>query len=265
MWLKFVPCLAGSYWNPIEYSIVLDCLIRFAWFVQWSWLLWVGWCFLLGLCLMQRPCSRFFEMPFELLVEVSVVCRIVRSTGVSCPCFIFFHFLLYFIKFSFMFLLLLMFEFDNFLDGLFPCLLSLLIGHSKRSFCCMIGFLLWLVLLVLISPFVGVLLARNISTWVAFFRLSFSWVIFVTLTGGLGLELTLTLFFFVAVSFVLIVFWISFFSAFSSFVFSIKSLWSILLFLSLMILSQNVTIWLINVRENPFRLEYQLSISSWYF
>ena len=77
----------------------------------------------------------FFEMPFYLLVEVSVVFRVVCSTGVSCKCFSFF-----FISScsSFIFRLclslFLMFEFDNFLEGIFSCLLYLLVGLSEGSF-----------------------------------------------------------------------------------------------------------------------------------
>ena len=66
--------------------------------------------------------------------------------------------------------------------------------------------------------------------------------------------------FFFAVSFDAIVFYISSYSAFSSFVLSIESVWSILSCFSLMVLSQNITIWFINAKENPFRLGYYLSI-----
>ena len=65
---------------------------------------------------------------------------------------------------------------------------------------------------------------------------------------------------FFSVSFDAIVFRISSYSAFSSFVLSIQSVWSILSCFSLMVLSQNITIWFINAKENPFRLEYHLSI-----
>ena len=65
-------------------------------------------------------------------------------------------------------------------------------------------------------------------------------------------------------SFDAIVLWISSYSCFYRFVLSIKSALSNLLFIFLMVLSQNVTIWLIKVRVNSFRLEYHLSVnSSW--
>ena len=71
-----------------------------------------------------------FEMSFELLVGVFVVYRIVRSVGVSCACFTFFIFscssLIFCSHLSFLFFC--MFQFDNFLDGIFPCLRCLLIG-----------------------------------------------------------------------------------------------------------------------------------------
>ena len=57
-----------------------------------------------------------------------------------------------------------------------------------------------------------------------------------------------------------IAFWISSYSALWSFVLSIESVWSILSCFSLMILSQNITIWFINAKENLFRLENNLSI-----
>ena len=41
---------------------------------------------------------------------------------------------------------------------------------------------------------------------------------------------------------------------------SIESVWSILSYFSLMVLSQNITIWFINAKENPFRLENDLSV-----
>ena len=73
------------------------------------------------------------------------------------------------------------------------------------------------------------------------------------------LKLTLMYNFF-SVSFDAIVFRISSCSAFSSFVLSIQFVWSILSCFSLMVLSQNITIWFINAKENPFRLEYHLLI-----
>ena len=55
-----------------------------------------------------------------------------------------------------------MFEFDNSLEGLFPCLLYLLVALSERSFSSMFALLLWLVLSVLlIITLAGVMLAHN--------------------------------------------------------------------------------------------------------
>ena len=50
---------------------------------------------------------------------------------------------------------------------------------------------------------------------------------------------------------------------FSSFGLSIESVWSVLSFVFLIALSWNVTIRTINITENFFRLEYQLSMNSW--
>ena len=104
----------------------------------------------------------FFAMPFDLLAEVFVVFTIVCSTGVSwkyysffissCRLFIFCSYLLF-----------LMFEFDNFLEGLFPYLLYLLPPLSEQSFFYMFPLLLGSVLSVLLIPLVGVMLVCNIS------------------------------------------------------------------------------------------------------
>ena len=105
----------------------------------------------------------FFEISFDLLVKVRAVFRIVRSAGASCTCFCFFISSCCSFIFRSYLSLILMFEFDNFLDGLFSCLLHLLVGLSERSFSCMFGLFLWSVLLVFLGPLVGVLFACNIS------------------------------------------------------------------------------------------------------
>ena len=104
-----------------------------------------------------------------------------------------FYFLFQLIFFLYLSLFL-MFEFDNFLDGVFPYLLNLFVGLSKWKFSCVFGLLLRLVLLVLLSLLVRDSLDRNISAQVAFFRSSFSTVIFVALTAGLGVDLKLLYF-----------------------------------------------------------------------
>ena len=113
------------------------------------------------------------------------------------------------------------------------------------------------------------MLASNISAQFVLFRFWFLSIIFVTLTAGSGFYLRLLLYFinlrwcrmfFFPVSFESIVFWISLYSALPNFFLSIESVWSILSFLSLTGLLQNVTTWFINVKENPFRLKYHLSI-----
>ena len=87
----------------------------------------------------------FFEMSLDFLVEVSFAFRVVCSTGVSCKCFSIFicSCCSSFIFRSYLSLFL-MFEFDNFPEELFSCLLHLLAGLSERGFSCMFGLLLWL-------------------------------------------------------------------------------------------------------------------------
>ena len=69
--------------------------------------------------------------------------------------------------------------------------------------------------------------------------------------------------FFFAVWFDAIVFWNSFYSAFSSFDLSIESVWSILSFASLMVLSQNVTIWFISKQKTLSGWRIKFSINCW--
>ena len=104
----------------------------------------------------------FFEMPFDLLAEVFVVFTIVCSTGVSWKCYSFFISSCRLFIFC-SYLLFLMFEFDNFLEGLFPYLLYLLPPLSEQSFFYMFPLLLGSVLSVLLIPLVGVMLVCNIS------------------------------------------------------------------------------------------------------
>ena len=96
----------------------------------------------------------FFELPLDLLVEVSVVFTGVCSIGVSCKCFSFFISSCSSFTFRLCLSLYLMFEINNFLDAIFRCLLYRLDGLSERSFYCMFGLLLWLVLSVLIIPLI---------------------------------------------------------------------------------------------------------------
>ena len=97
----------------------------------------------------------FFELSFDLLVEVSVVFTAVCSIVVSCKCFSFFISSCSSFTFCLCLSLFLMFKIHNFLEGIFRCLLHRLVGLSERSFSCMFGLLLWSVLSVLLIPLVG--------------------------------------------------------------------------------------------------------------
>ena len=97
----------------------------------------------------------FFELPFGLLVEFSLVFTAVCSTGVSCKCFSFFISSCSSFAFRLCLSLFLVIEIHNFLEGIFRCLLYWLVELSERSFSCMFGLLVWSVLSVLLIPFVG--------------------------------------------------------------------------------------------------------------
>ena len=94
----------------------------------------------------------FFELTLDLLVEVSVVFTSVCSVGASRKSFSFFISSCSSFTFHLCLSLFLMFEIHNFLEAIFRCLLHRLDGLSERSFPCMFGLLLWLVLSVLIIP-----------------------------------------------------------------------------------------------------------------
>ena len=102
----------------------------------------------------EAVCS-FFELPFDLFVEVSVVFTAVCSIGVSCHCFSFFISSCSSFTFCLCLSLFLMFKIHNFLEAIFRCLLYRLLGLSERSFSCTFGLLLWLLLSVLLIPLVG--------------------------------------------------------------------------------------------------------------
>ena len=102
----------------------------------------------------EAVCS-FFELPFDLFVEVSVVFTAVCSIVVSCKCFSFFISSCSSFTFCLCLSLFLMFKIHNFLEGIFRCLLYRLLGLSERSFSCTFGLLLWLLLSVLLIPLVG--------------------------------------------------------------------------------------------------------------
>ena len=94
----------------------------------------------------------FFELPLDLLAEVSVVFTCVCSVSVSCKCFSFFISSCSSFTFRLCLSLFLMFEIHNFLEGIFRWPLHRLDGLSEQSFPCMFGLLLRSILLVLIIP-----------------------------------------------------------------------------------------------------------------
>ena len=112
--------------------------------------------------IIQRPCSRFLKCLLIYLQKFFVVFTIVCSTGASWKCYSFFISSCRLFIFC-SYLLFLMFEFDNFLEGLFPYLLYLLPPLSEQSFFYMFPLLLGSVLSVLLIPLVGVMLVCNIS------------------------------------------------------------------------------------------------------
>ena len=96
----------------------------------------------------------FFELPLDLLAEVSVVFTGVCLVSVSCKCFSFFISSCSSFTFRLCWSLFLMFEIHNFLKGIFRCLFHRLDGLSERSFSFTFGLLLWSSLSVLIIPLI---------------------------------------------------------------------------------------------------------------
>ena len=96
----------------------------------------------------------FFELPLDLLAEVSVVFTGVCLISVSCKCFSFFISSCSSFTFRLCWSLFLMFEIHNFLKGIFRCLFHRLDGLSERSFSFTFGLLLWSSLSVLIIPLI---------------------------------------------------------------------------------------------------------------
>lgn len=146
--LKFIRFPIRSDWNPIKSLTVLCTLIKFTWLVLRSWLLWIGLCILVGLCLMQQPCSPLLTY-FLIYLYKSLLClESYVQTSLFCACFSFLNSSCNSFIFGLYLSLLLIYEFDQFFDGLFPYLLYLLVRLSERSFPCMFGLLLWSVFLV---------------------------------------------------------------------------------------------------------------------
>ena len=85
--------------DQIEARLSLRNLLKFKWFVPRSWLLWKD-KFSCWFLFNTETVFSLFEMSFELLVEVSVVIRIIWSTSLSCKCFIF-YFLFFCSSFTF--------------------------------------------------------------------------------------------------------------------------------------------------------------------
>ena len=96
----------------------------------------------------------FFELPLDLLAEISVVFTGVCSISVSCKFFSFFISSCSSFTFRLCLSLFLMFEIHSFLEGIFRCLFHRLDGLSERSFSCMFGLFLWSILSVLVIPLI---------------------------------------------------------------------------------------------------------------
>ena len=96
----------------------------------------------------------FFELPLDLLAEVSVVFTGVCWISVPCKCFSFCSSSSSSFTLRLCLSLFLMFEIHNFLEGILRCLFHRLDGLSERSFSCMFGLLLWSILSVLIIPLI---------------------------------------------------------------------------------------------------------------
>ena len=153
LFLEFITWPTGLDWSPIEFSIILRNLSKFACF-----LLQVNYCekvdvFLLPLFNTEAVFS-FFELPLDLLADVSVVFTGVCLISDSYKCFSFFISSCSSFTFRLCWSLFLMFEIHNFLEGIFHFLLHRLDGLSERSFSFMFELLLWSILSVLIIPLI---------------------------------------------------------------------------------------------------------------
>ena len=148
-----------------------------------------------------------------------------------------------------------MYEFENFLDKLFNCLLYLLIWFIEISFSCMFGLFCgqhcWFYLVsLLVFCWLVISQHRMVSLsscfclrWLYFLNLRWCRVFFVSVSSDAN-------------------FWIFSYFTFSSIVLIIESVWSIFLLVSLMVFTAECKTWLINARKNSSRLEYQWSINS---
>ena len=97
----------------------------------------------------------FFELPLDLLADVSVVFTGVCLISDSYKYFSFFISSCSSFTFRLCWSLFLMFEIHNFLEGIFRCLLHRLDGLSQRSFSFMFGLLLWSIFSVLVIPLIA--------------------------------------------------------------------------------------------------------------
>ena len=96
----------------------------------------------------------FFELPLDLLAEVSVAFTGVCLISVSCKCFSFFISSCSSFTFRLCWSLFLMFEIHNFLEGIFHCVLYRLLGLVNKVFpvclgCCC-GRFCWFYLFLLL-------------------------------------------------------------------------------------------------------------------
>ena len=86
---------------------------------------------------MQQPCSPLLTY-FLIYLYKSLLClESYVQTSLFCACFSFLNSSCNSFIFGLYLSLLLIYEFDQFFDGLFPCLLYLLVRFSERSFPCM--------------------------------------------------------------------------------------------------------------------------------
>ena len=155
-------------------------------------------------------------------------------------------------------------------DRLFPCFLCLLVGLIDRSLSCMFGLVLLSKLVIKFCLVAEFWLFLNISAYADFSLFSVSSIV-VAFIYALGLYFELLNFlnfrwssiFFVDASFTLTVFSISSYSFFRNCCLIIPSVWSMLMFVSLIVLLQKETASSTKFKEKSFSMEYQLSIKLW--
>ena len=152
----------------------------------------------------------------------------------------------------------------------FPCFRCYIFGLTDRHLSCMSGSLLFSKLVVKFCLLEGLQLFLNISAYVGFSVFSVSLIVFAFIcTFGLYFKLLSFLnfrccrIFFFDASFDFIVFCISSYSFFPNCCLSIPSVWLVLVFVSLIVLSQKETTSSIKFEEKFFSLEYQLSRKLW--